>query len=116
MTAATEPEHIAISKSKGIQIDWKDGHHSSYALPYLREECPCATCAGTHGTVPLKQQPKTPFPMYQPVLKMVHVEPVGHYAVRITWSDGHSTGIYSFDHLREICPCRDCQAARVDRP
>ena len=27
-----EPEHIAISKSKGIQIDWKDGHHSRYGL------------------------------------------------------------------------------------
>ena len=50
----TEPEHIAISKSKGIQIDWKDGHHSQYALGYLRDECPCATCTGAHGTAPQK--------------------------------------------------------------
>ena len=33
---STDPEHIAVSKSKGIEIDWKDGHHSSYDLEYLR--------------------------------------------------------------------------------
>ena len=49
-----EPEHIAISKSKGIKIDWKDGHHSEYPLGYLRDECPCATCTGAHGTEPQK--------------------------------------------------------------
>jgi DUF971 family protein len=52
----TDPEHIAISKSRGIEIDWKDGHHSSYGIEYLRDWCPCATCAGTHGTEP---RPKT---------------------------------------------------------
>ena len=41
-----DPEHIAISKSKGIEIDWKDGHHSSYGVAYLRDECPCAVCTG----------------------------------------------------------------------
>ncbi len=50
----TEPEHIAISKSKGIKIDWKDGHHSDYELPYLRDHCPCATCTGAHGGEPAK--------------------------------------------------------------
>jgi DUF971 family protein len=46
------------------------------------------------------------------VLKMISVEEVGHYAIRIAWSDGHGSGIYSFDHLRKICPCPVCQAAR----
>ena len=35
--------------------------------------------------------------MYKPTLKMLNVEPVGSYAIRIDWSDGHNTGIYSFD-------------------
>ena len=48
--------------------------------------------------------------MYKPTLKMVSVEEVGHYAIRIAWSDGHNTGIYSFDHLRKICPCEPCKA------
>jgi DUF971 family protein len=111
----TDPEHIAISKSKGIKIDWKDGHTSEYGLEYLRDKCPCAACTGAHGTPP--RQPSaagptgSPFQMYQAKLKMLGVEPVGHYAIRINWSDGHNTGIYSYDHLREICPCAECKAA-----
>jgi DUF971 family protein len=113
--AHSEPEHIAISKSKGIKIDWKDGHRSDYALAYLRDECPCATCTGAHGTEPQKSNyaaPPSPFQMYKPTLKMLNVEAVGSYAVRIEWSDGHNTGIYSFDHLRKICPCSECRAQR----
>ena len=109
-----EPEHIAISKSKGIRIDWKDGHHSEYPLAYLRDECPCASCTGAHGTEPQKtsysqSQPANPFKMFTPTLKMLHVEEVGAYAVRIDWSDGHNTGIYSFDYLRRICGCGECR-------
>jgi len=113
-TVNSEPEHIAISKSKGIKIDWKDGHRSEYALAYLRDECPCATCTGAHGTEPQKANysaPPTTFQMYKPTLKMLSAEAVGSYAVRIEWSDGHNTGIYSFDHLRKICPCAECRAS-----
>ena len=109
MTVSTDPEHIAISKSKGIKIDWKDGHHSEYGLEYLRDKCPCASCTGAHGTPPRQPRGENPFQMYQPRLKMVGVEPVGSYAIRINWSDGHSTGIYSFEHLRAICQCPDCR-------
>jgi len=110
---STDPEHIAISKSKGIKIDWKDGHHSEYELAYLRDKCPCATCTGAHGTPPRqpeanKPQDNNPFQMYQPRLKMLGVEPVGNYAIRINWSDGHNTGIYSYEHLRHICNCTEC--------
>jgi DUF971 family protein len=115
--AASEPEHIAISKSRGIKIDWKDQHHSEYPLGYLRDECPCATCTGAHGTKPEKTNYSAPpselFPLYKPVLKMLHVEEVGSYAIRIDWSDGHGTGIYSFDHLRRICPCKKCSDSRL---
>ena len=108
MTVSTDPEHIAISKSKGIKIDWKDGHHSEYELVYLRDKCPCATCTGAHGTPPRQPQANNPFQMYQPKLKMLGVEPVGNYAIRINWSDGHNTGIYSYEHLRHICACAQC--------
>jgi DUF971 family protein len=123
----TDPEHIAISKSKGIEIDWKDGHHSSYGVEYLRDWCPCATCAGTHGTEPRPKRtsaaagkanaapgpPANPFQMYKAKDRMVGIEPVGNYALRIEWNDGHNTGIYSYDHLRSICPCPECQAAHA---
>jgi DUF971 family protein len=107
-----DPEHIAISKTNGIKIDWKDGHRSEYGLTYLRDKCPCATCTGAHGTPPREPesaQPDNPFQMYKPKLKMLSVEPVGNYAIRISWSDGHSSGIYSYEHFRAICPCPECQ-------
>jgi DUF971 family protein len=77
----------------------------------LRDECPCATCTGAHGTAPEKTSYSKPelFPMYKPKLKMNSAEPVGRYALRIFWNDGHSSGIYSFDHLRKLCPCPECR-------
>jgi DUF971 family protein len=113
---AADPEHIAISKSKGIEIDWKDGHHSSFQNEYLRDWCPCASCTGSHGTEPRQkttQAPPNPFQIYKPKLKMNSIEAVGSYAVRISWNDGHDTGIYSFDHLRSVCPCPQCQASKT---
>jgi DUF971 family protein len=111
MTTLSDPEHIAISKSKGIHIDWKDGHHSQFANDYLRDKCPCASCTGAHGTPPRQPEPPStsPFQMFKPALKMLNVEPVGSYAIRIHWSDGHSTGIYSWEHLRQICQCEECR-------
>jgi DUF971 family protein len=109
-----DPEHIAISKSKGIKIDWKDGHHSDYGITYLRDKCPCATCTGAHGTPPREPEAdkpadaSNPFQMFKPALKMLGVEPVGNYAIRINWSDGHNSGIYTWDHFRRICPCPAC--------
>jgi DUF971 family protein len=113
MTVSTDPEHIAISKSKGIKIDWKDSHHSEYGLTYLRDKCPCATCTGAHGTPPRQPEAENPFQMYKPRLTMLGVEPVGNYAIRINWSDGHNTGIYSYEHLRLICPCTVCREAET---
>jgi len=111
--APAEPEHIAVSKSKGVKIDWKDGHHSDYPLALLRDECPCATCTGAHGTPPERtnysKPDASPFQMFKPALKMLSVDAVGSYAVHISWNDGHGSGIYSWDHLRRICPCRECR-------
>ena len=63
MPLSTDPEHIAISKSKGIKIDWKDGHHSDFGLTYLRDKCPCAACTGAHGTPPRQPEADNPFQM-----------------------------------------------------
>jgi DUF971 family protein len=48
--------------------------------------------------------------MFTPAIKILNVEQVGHYAIKIDWSDGHNTGIYSFEHLRKICSCAECKA------
>ena len=105
---STEPEHVSVSKSKAIKISWKDGHRSEYALRYLRDHCPCATCTNAHGSEPAAPVPASPFQMYQQALRIDRIEPAGTYALAIQWSDGHRSGIYSYDHLRLICPCPEC--------
>lgn len=117
MTVSTDPQHIAIAKSSGIKIDWSDGHRSEYSNEYLRDECPCATCTGAHGTEPQKTSYSSPqanpFQMFKPKIKLLNIEEVGSYAIRIFWNDGHNAGIYSYAHLRSICPCPACRAARA---
>ena len=110
MSCAADPERIAVSKSKGIRIDWKDGHRSEYVSAYLREQCPCASCTGAHGGAAETSRDASPFPMYKPPLKMLSADPVGNYALQINWNDGHNAGIYTFDLLRRICPCAECGA------
>jgi DUF971 family protein len=49
-------------------------------------------------------------------LERVAVDPVGNYALHFEWSDGHSTGIYTFDHLRKLCPCPQCCPEGLEEP
>ncbi|MCS6951825.1 MAG: DUF971 domain-containing protein [Bryobacterales bacterium] len=107
MPAASEPERISVSRATGIQIVWKDGHTSQYELQYLRDRCPCATCRGAHETGPTPPAPN-PLALFKPKLRILDVEPVGAYALRIRWNDGHSSGIYSYAYLRQICSCAEC--------
>ena len=92
-----------------IEILWSDGHHSTYDFDYLRWNCPCALCRGEGGT-PGTVDVNTVFTPEQTTL--VDMAPVGNYAMVLTWADGHSQGIYPFDSLRLICPCRECDVKR----
>jgi DUF971 family protein len=53
-----------------------------------------------------------PLQMFKPQLRPTEVAPVGNYAIRFNWNDGHQHGIFSWDYLREWCPCPECRAAR----
>ena len=77
---------------------------------YLRDKCPCASCTGAEAP---KAASPSPFPMFgvHP-LKPDRAELVGRYALQIFWNDQHSTGIYSFEYLRECCPCGKCAVAQ----
>ena len=108
---------IHVSTGAGVDIVWADGHSSHYDFPYLREECPCATCRDERGEKQDKPA-STPAFMSSPALPMFKPKPranaatsVGNYAIQITFNDGHATGIYSYDHLRGICPCAECATA-----
>ena len=62
-----------------------------------------------HAAAPGAAPPANPFQMFKPALKMLGVEPVGNYAIRINWSDGHSAGIYSYEHFRRSVPARSAR-------
>ena len=110
------PRKIKLAaENNSLAIDWSDDHRSLYPYRYLREKCPCATCTDAHGTGAPKTVPSLSsmaLPMFEKALKPERAELVGRYALQIYWSDGHSTGIYSFDYLRELCPCAQCVAER----
>ena len=108
---------VYVSTGEGVAITWSDGHTSRYDFPYLRDQCPCATCNDERNKK--AAEPKGPggadlLPMYKPRVKAKAAKAVGNYAIQIEFSDAHTTGIYSFDFLREICPCGEC--AREFRP
>jgi DUF971 family protein len=107
---------VRVTSGEGVDVTWSDGHKSHYEFIYLREQCPCAHCKderakqeqgeGLHP--PGKSAPPPAFPMYKPKPKATAANAVGNYAIHIDFSDGHTAGIYSFDYLREICPCAEC--------
>jgi len=106
------PKSIKLAGGNdALTVQWSDGHSSAYPYRYLRDKCPCATCGGAG----LPKQAASPFPMFgAKPLKPERAELVGRYAVQIHWNDGHSSGIYSFDYLRQVCPCPECAAKRGD--
>ncbi len=117
--SGSQPASIKVHKSSGntMEIAWKDGHQSTYSFAYLRDACPCALCNDEREKSRRQpDQPSSPdagpLPMFKPVLRPTEVAPVGNYAIRFTWNDGHQHGIYSWSYLREWCPCEECRAAR----
>ena len=90
-----------------LVIEWNDGHRSVYAWQHLRDHCPCASCRDEH------EKPPDPFRILKPTelapLQPVSLSPVGRYAYKIVWSDGHDTGIFTLEFLRSLCQCPACQ-------
>lgn len=119
MAGRSDPQSVEVNVSSGTGVDiaWSDGHRSHYPFPYLRDACPCALCdeERTKTGREIGAPPQTPpgqFPMYREPAQPVEVAPVGKYAIRFNWKDGHQHGIYSWEYLRDVCPCDACRAER----
>ena len=108
---------VKITEGTGLEIDWQDGHKSSWGFAWLRDACPCATCIderkaqGRKAGQP-KPKPAALLPMYTPPAKPASAHGVGRYALQFNWLDGHSGGIYSWDFLRRHCQCDECRRQR----
>lgn len=104
-----EPEEIEVLREQAeLRVKWSDAHAGFTTFLTMRWNCPCAACKGEMG-VPgrlafIKQLSKEE-------TQMVSLEPVGLYALKPTWKDGHDTGLYTYEHLRDLCQCPVCMEA-----
>jgi DUF971 family protein len=100
------PRHIDLERDKGLSIEWSDGSTSFYPVAHLRRLSPSAEARTLREQ--LARNPLTVMPARRDSgpLRALEVEVVGRYALRIRFSDGHDTGIYTWRYLREIDPAR----------
>lgn len=106
-----KPVEIARTAQREITVQWEDGHTSVFPTSYLREKCGCAACVD-EWTGRTRIEPGS----IPETTDVADAEHVGAYAVRFMFTDGHSDGIYSWQRLREHCPCEICAAERTGTP
>lgn len=90
-----------------LGIEWTDGHRSRWRLSHLRRNCPCAECRDEWTGKRLLDAKAV-----DDNLKATIVQSLGRYAISINFTDGHTTGIYAFTLLRDLCQCEECESAR----
>jgi DUF971 family protein len=95
---AIEPTEISQESNSQLRITWADGRICDYRASSLRRVCPCAQCVDEWtGERTLKPQ------AISEDIEIGDLSIVGRYALNFRWSDGHETGIYSFQYLRDLC-------------
>jgi DUF971 family protein len=98
------PEEVGPNEdASALRIRWKDGHVSEYAPRYLRLECRCAGCVDEMSGARILTEAHVPLDVHP-----LAIHYVGRYALQFDWSDGHSTGIFPFVFLRDLCACPEC--------
>ena len=102
------PTKLDLKKDRGLTIEWSDGTTSYYSIAYLRRHSPSAEVRQLRED--LAKNPLTVLPASggrgAAGLVALGAELVGQYAIRLRFSDGHDTGIYSWAYLRSIDPGR----------
>jgi DUF971 family protein len=106
MEQTLRPLALRTQGDNQLVIDWSDGHLSVHSWQTLRKNCPCAGCREE------REKPPDPFRILKPSelapLRPVRIDPIGFYAYRIVWSDGHDAGLFTLENLRRLCECAEC--------
>ena len=84
-------------KNSALALAWNDGGQTLHVPADLRRSCPCATCVDEHTGQKILKDKSVP-----DSLEIVQLSSVGRYAIQILFSDGHQTGIYTFERLSQI--------------
>lgn len=101
------PAKLDLKKDHGLTVEWTDGTTSFYPIAFLRRMSPSADARQLRteqAKNPLTVLPASAARSAGGPLAAESAEMVGNYAIRIRFSDGHDTGIYSWAYLREIDP------------
>ena len=96
------PQAIRRRDDATIEVDWNDGVTASYTPRLLRDACPCATCREQRTATPAANRLQVLSPAELSPLTVTGMQPVGQYAYKIIFSDGHDSGIYTLEYLREL--------------
>jgi len=97
-----------VDGGRSLKIGWSDGQLQTVTAKVLRDACPCATCFEKNLGKAKKMEAgqKKSLPILSPEqlvpLQVAQMKPAGGYAYQITFSDGHGTGLYSLDLIREL--------------
>lgn len=104
MTSGLLPTGIEKTTQRSLRITWSDGEVREYAYGALRKACPCATCREKRKAESVR--PKSALNVLAPneavPLEVSQMKPVGNYAYNIVFSDGHSSGLFTMELLREL--------------
>jgi DUF971 family protein len=95
------PTHIDLQKDKGLRLDWADGESTFFPIDYLRKMSPSADSKAMRDELDNNPLAILPTSSNKPITAL-GAELVGNYAIRISFSDGHTAGIYSWEYLRSI--------------
>lgn len=107
MLASLPIPYAITRRDDGLLIEWDaQGHAWLYQARALRLACPCAACIEEMSGRPLLDPASIPADV-----RPVSASLVGTYGLRIVWSDGHGTGIHTFERLRRDCHCPRCAGA-----
>lgn len=100
------PVHLDLEKHRGLTIHWSDGRQSFYPIAHLRRMSPSADMVDLRAQ--LAANPLTVLPQRLAdagnSITATDAQLVGNYALKIVFSDGHQSGIFSWDYLRRIDP------------
>ncbi len=98
------PRQIDLEKTRGLTVTWAEGTSTFFPIAYLRKMSPSADMREMRHA--MKTNPLAVLPSNAPTrdVTATGASLVGNYAIRITFSDGHDTGLYSWEYLREIIP------------
>jgi len=98
---ALQAEHIE-QIGEFLAIRWNDGGESAIRLEDLRRACPCAECSGEPDVTGAVRMPAHRPTLTPQSFELRGFERIGAYAIALTWGDGHSSGIFSWDLLRSL--------------